>query len=116
MLDVGCGPGTISIDLASRIPQGFVYAFDVSPEAIEQARQNAEEKGIKNVRFEVGSIFEWSKMDGVKEGAFDVVHAHQVLQHLLVSLFLSIMNLQQAKKRSFTWKSLDVYIPIVLTI
>lgn len=33
-------------------------------------------------RFEVGDIFEWNKLEGVEEQGFDVVHAHQVLQHL----------------------------------
>jgi ubiquinone/menaquinone biosynthesis C-methylase UbiE len=82
ILDVGCGPGTISVDLASRIPQGFVYAIDPSADVIAKARQHAEEKGVSNVRFEVGDIFKWADLDGVEEASFDVVHAHQVLQHL----------------------------------
>lgn len=82
ILDVGCGPGTISVDLAARVPQGFVYAIDPSAEVIEKARKHAEEKGITNVRFEVGDIFDWSALNGVEEAAFDIVHAHQVLQHL----------------------------------
>jgi ubiquinone/menaquinone biosynthesis C-methylase UbiE len=82
ILDVGCGPGTISVDLASRVPQGFVYAIDPSAEVIEKARDHAKEKGVSNVRFEVGDIFNWTGLEGVDEGAFDIVHAHQVLQHL----------------------------------
>ncbi|PSN69916.1 S-adenosyl-L-methionine-dependent methyltransferase [Corynespora cassiicola Philippines] len=82
ILDVGCGPGTISVDLASRIPHGFVYAIDPSADVIEKARKHAEEKGVTNVRFEVGDIFKWQELDEVKEGTFDIVHAHQVLQHL----------------------------------
>ena len=82
ILDVGCGPGTITVDLASRVPSGFVYAIDPSPSVIEQARQHAKEKGVTNVRFEVGDIFDWKSLGGVEEDGFDVVHAHQVLQHL----------------------------------
>lgn len=82
ILDVGCGPGTITVDLAARVPEGFVYAIDPSVEVIEKARKHAEEKGVANVRFEVGDIFNWDKLEGVKEGGFDIVHAHQVLQHL----------------------------------
>jgi ubiquinone/menaquinone biosynthesis C-methylase UbiE len=82
ILDVGCGPGTITVDLASRVPQGLVYAIDPSAEVIEKARKHAEEKGVTNVRFEVGDIFDWKSLDGVEEASFDVVHAHQVLQHL----------------------------------
>lgn len=82
ILDVGCGPGTISVDLASRIPQGFVYAIDPSADVIEKARKHAQEKGVTNVRFEVGDIFDWKSIDGVEAAGFDIVHAHQVLQHL----------------------------------
>ncbi|KAF2110032.1 S-adenosyl-L-methionine-dependent methyltransferase [Lophiotrema nucula] len=82
ILDVGCGPGTITVDLASRLPQGFVYAIDPSAEVIEKAKKHAEEKGITNVRFETGDVFHWDKLEGVKAGSFDIVHAHQVLQHL----------------------------------
>lgn len=82
ILDVGCGPGTITVDLASRLPQGFVYAIDPSAEVIKTARQYAKDKGITNVRFEVGNIFNWQSLDGIEEAGFDVVHAHQVLQHL----------------------------------
>jgi ubiquinone/menaquinone biosynthesis C-methylase UbiE len=82
ILDVGCGPGTISIDLASRVPQGFVLAIDPSAEVIKKAQKMAHEKGVTNVRFEVGSIFHWDLIDGIEEESFDIVHAHQVLQHL----------------------------------
>lgn len=82
ILDVGCGPGTISVDLAMRIPQGSVIAIDPSVEVIQKARKHAEEKGVTNVRFEVGDIFNWGAIQGIDEGGFDVVHAHQVLQHL----------------------------------
>ncbi|KAF2270813.1 S-adenosyl-L-methionine-dependent methyltransferase [Lojkania enalia] len=82
ILDVGCGPGTITTDLASRVPEGFVYAIDPSAEVIKKARKHAADKGVTNVRFEVGDIFHWQELEGVEEGEFDVVHAHQVLQHL----------------------------------
>ena len=84
VLDVGCGPGTISIDIATRVSEGFVYAIDPSAEVIDQAEKNAKAQGIKNVRFVVGNIFDWEKLDELKEASFDVVHAHQVLQHLTV--------------------------------
>lgn len=82
ILDVGCGPGTITVDLAARTPQGFVYAIDPSAEVIQKARKHAEEMGITNVRFEIGDIFDYKSLEGVSEASFDIVHAHQVLQHL----------------------------------
>lgn len=86
IFDVGCGPGTISVDLASRVPKGFVYAIDPSADVISKAQQHAEEKGVTNVKFIVGDIFDWEEIlidgIGIAEGTFDIVHAHQVLQHV----------------------------------
>lgn len=84
VLDVGCGPGTISVDIASRIPRGHVVAIDPSSDVVAKARDHAKEKGITNIRFEVGDIFNAEQLEGlgIKQDMFDVVHAHQVLQHL----------------------------------
>ncbi|ORY08693.1 S-adenosyl-L-methionine-dependent methyltransferase [Clohesyomyces aquaticus] len=82
ILDVGCGPGTITVDLASRVPNGSVLAIDPSSAVVEKATKYAEEKGVTNARFQVGDIFDWKEIEGVEEGSFDIVHAHQVFQHL----------------------------------
>ena len=78
MLDVGCGPGTISIGLASRVDPGRVVGIDRNPEVLVEARAEAERHRQGNVRFEVGDVYHIA----FEDGAFDVVHAHQVLQHL----------------------------------
>ncbi len=78
VLDVGCGPGTITVDLAARVPDGEVVAIDAAADAVALARAEAGRGGQANVRFEVGDAYELDFADGT----FDVVHAHQVLQHL----------------------------------
>ena len=78
VLDVGCGPGTITVDLAARVPQGEVVGIDAAAGVLEQARQEADRQDRANVRFETGDVYHLAFDDG----AFDVVHAHQVLQHL----------------------------------
>ena len=79
VLDVGCGPGTITIDLATLVPQGQVIGLDYAQEVVEQARATAAERRIGNVTFQVGDIT--TALD-YPDGTFDVVHAHQVLQHV----------------------------------
>ena len=76
LLDVGCGPGTITADLARRVAPGTVVGIDASSAVIDAAR--AEASGIDNVTFEIGDVYALEQDDG----RFDVVHAHQVLQHL----------------------------------
>jgi ubiquinone/menaquinone biosynthesis C-methylase UbiE len=77
VLDVGCGPGTITVDLAARVAPGRVLGIDVSPDPLDEARAAAERAGVP-VTFEVGDVYALTQDDD----SFDVVHAHQVLQHL----------------------------------
>ena len=78
LLDVGCGPGTITCDLARLVSPGSVTGVDASEEVVGEARSTAADAGVANVTFEVGSVFDLRFGDG----SFDVVHAHQVLQHV----------------------------------
>ena len=71
LLDVGCGPGTITADLARLVAPGRVVGVDVSAAVVEEARAAA-----PGVEFVAGDFRE------LDLGRFDVVHAHQVLQHL----------------------------------
>ena len=76
VLDVGCGPGTITVGLARRA--GRVVGVDMSPEMVEASGDLAAREGVANVSFEVGSAYELP----FDAETFDVVYAHQVLQHL----------------------------------
>jgi SAM-dependent methyltransferase len=78
VLDVGCGPGTITADLAARVTGGQVTGIDTAADVLAIARQEADRRGRANVRFEVGDVYGLAFDDGT----FDLVHAHQVLQHL----------------------------------
>jgi SAM-dependent methyltransferase len=78
VLDFGSGPGTISLDLARRVRPGHVVGVDASPEVVARANGLAASEGVPNVEFRTGDAYRLDFPDGV----FDVVHAHQVLQHL----------------------------------
>ena len=78
VLDVGCGPGSITRGLAERVAPGRVVGIDLSRETLEAARQDAAARGLTNLRYEEGSVYELPFPDA----SFDVAYAHQVLQHL----------------------------------
>ncbi|MDJ1113181.1 methyltransferase domain-containing protein [Microbacterium dauci] len=78
LLDIGCGPGTITVDLARRVAPGRVLGVDASADVIAQATAHAAAEGVTNVEFAVANAY---ALD-VADGAFDVVHTHQLLQHL----------------------------------
>ncbi len=78
LLDVGCGPGTITCDLAGRVAPGEVIGVDAAAGVLDEARTLAGQLGQGNLSFEVGSVFDLRFDDG----SFDVVHAHQMLQHV----------------------------------
>ncbi|MFB7368714.1 methyltransferase domain-containing protein [Streptomyces sp. NPDC056222] len=78
VLDVGCGPGTITADLAALVAPGRVTAVDAAEDVLEKARATAAERGLENVEFTVADVHDLDFPDD----SFDVVHAHQVLQHV----------------------------------
>ncbi|MCW5891193.1 MAG: methyltransferase domain-containing protein [bacterium] len=77
LLDVGCGPGTITVDLARRTAPGRTVGIDRAPAVVAQAREHATSAGV-DVVLRVGDVYALP----FAEASFDVVHAHQVLQHL----------------------------------
>ncbi len=78
LLDVGCGPGTITTGLARAVAPGETIGIEVVPNVLDQARDHAASEGVTNVRFEEASVYALPYADAT----FDVAHAHQVLQHL----------------------------------
>ncbi|MDO5368444.1 methyltransferase domain-containing protein [Kocuria sp.] len=78
LLDIGCGPGSITLDLAETVAPGRVIGMDQSLEAITSAADAARERGLPNVIFRIADVYALP----FEDGSFDIVHAHQVLQHL----------------------------------
>ncbi|MCJ1291169.1 hypothetical protein MMC34_002712 [Xylographa carneopallida] len=78
ILDIGCGPATITCDLATHVPYGHVTGIDTTKDILATARATASSRGIHNATFETGDIMALRYSDAT----FDVVHVHQVLQHV----------------------------------
>ncbi len=77
LLDVGCGPGTLTVDLATRVAPGAVTAVDNAGAVLDIARATVERAGATNVTVQDADVYALPFPDD----RFDVVHAHQVLQH-----------------------------------
>ncbi|HLZ25375.1 MAG TPA: methyltransferase domain-containing protein [Ktedonobacterales bacterium] len=78
LLDVGCGPGAITLGLAAAVAPGETVGIDLQPGQVEQARARAAAAGVATVRFEVGSVYELP----FPAASFDAVYANSVLFHL----------------------------------
>lgn len=81
LLDVGCGPGTITADLAARVAPGQVVAIDAEAAVLKEAEAAVAAHPALSpaaVELRVGDV---SALDDA-DGSFDVVHAHQVLHHV----------------------------------
>ncbi|RHZ62442.1 class I SAM-dependent methyltransferase [Aspergillus thermomutatus] len=78
ILDVGCGPGTITVDLARLVPNGHITGLERAPEVLPQARALAASHSLTNIDFVAGDANALPFADGT----FDLVLCHQVLQHV----------------------------------
>ena len=109
LLDVGCGPGTITADFATRLAPGTVLGIDASAEVIDAARRDH-----PDVTFSVADVYDL----GLEDASWDVVHAHQVLQHLAEPVAAlkemrrvvrpgGIVAARDSDYASFTWHPAD---------
>jgi SAM-dependent methyltransferase len=77
-LDVGCGGGDVTFELARRVgPAGRAVGVDLDDTKLELARREAESLGLSNVAFEARDVAEWEP-----EHPFDVAYARFLLTHL----------------------------------
>lgn len=78
LLDVGCGPGTITLGLARAAAPGHVTGIDHDAKHIEAAKSLAAEEGVANVSFQLGSALSLSFEDRALDAAFE----NDVFTHL----------------------------------
>ena len=77
LLDVGCGPGSLTADLARHVAPGRVIAIDSAVAPLDEARAAAAAAGVEVEVYE-GDAYAIDLPDD----SVDIVHAHQVLQHV----------------------------------
>ena len=80
VLDVGCGPGYASLDLAQLVGRtGRVIGVDLSERFIAEARRRAEDLGVPQAEFRAGDLADLGTVVGDDSGEFDAVYARWVL-------------------------------------
>ena len=57
VLDCGCGPGSITVEIAARVDPGEVVGIDSAPAQIARAKSTAARAAGLNLRFETGSAY-----------------------------------------------------------
>ncbi|KAF2217372.1 glycoside hydrolase family 76 protein [Cercospora zeae-maydis SCOH1-5] len=80
IIDVGCGIGSITLDLARRVPNGHVLGIDYSASSIAAARARAAASGLTNVEFMQADVYSLPSL--IPSNSFDISHCHQLLVHL----------------------------------
>ncbi len=78
LLDLGCGPGSISMGLARAISPGRLTGVDLEESQIGIARQEAAKEGVENADFSIGDATRL----GFPDGSFDAVHCHALVEHV----------------------------------
>jgi ubiquinone/menaquinone biosynthesis C-methylase UbiE len=78
MLDVGCGPGTITQGIAEYVLPGRVTAIDRDPVQVAHASRLAEGREQTNLRFIAGNVYELP----FAAATFDLVFSHALFEHL----------------------------------
>ena len=78
VLDCGCGPGTITLDLAEIVSPGEVIGIDISSRQVEVAESIRVQRKLDNIQFVVGDV---RKLE-FQSGSFDIVFSHGVIEYL----------------------------------
>jgi ubiquinone/menaquinone biosynthesis C-methylase UbiE len=78
VLDCGCGPGSITLDIAPLVAPGTVVGVDFGASQIERAQSSAARAGIANVNFQTADCYALPFPDA----SFERVFSHALMEHL----------------------------------
>ncbi len=89
-IDIGCGVGFAAIPFAKKMPEGKVYACDISEEMLEMLKKEIDKAGVKNVTP--------VKMDEVSVPLPDAIADVVLMQNLHHELDNSVDNLKECRR------------------
>lgn len=78
VIDVGCGAGTFTVEIASRLPEGTIHGIDISSEMVRLAAARGEAHRLNNVTFETADLLEYDVCE-----AFDVVLSNSTMHWIM---------------------------------
>jgi len=78
LLDVGCGPGSITLDLAEIVSPAKVIGIDIDEKHLQLANAYAKRRNVENVQFELGD----ARTLVYADETFDAVFVHGVIEYL----------------------------------
>lgn len=79
ILDVGCGPGSITAGIAALIPNGSIIGIDISDEILAQAREAVSPRAGTNISFQKADLLAGLPFPA---DSFDIVFSSQLFPHL----------------------------------
>ena len=77
ILDCGCGPGSITLDLAEMVEPGKAVGIDIERAQIERAKALRHVRKVTNVEFQIGDLNQLP----FEDRTFDAVFAHGVVEY-----------------------------------
>jgi trans-aconitate 2-methyltransferase len=79
VLDAGCGTGVVTEKLLERLPTGFVYALDASPQMVEHAEERF--ASTDNVEVVLGDLNQLDLEGKLVDAVFSTATLHWILDH-----------------------------------
>lgn len=94
VLDVGCGKARVLLYLAGKYPESQFTGYDLSADALSDARQQAVKLGLKNIQFEARDLTDFEHSAESAEfdlvTAFDAIHDQAAPQSVLNGIYRTL--------------------------
>jgi len=116
ILDVGCGPGTISLDLARRVYPGPVLGIDLADDVVDAARHDCDGAAGAHLEFAVGDVYSLDADDASFDVDLGVLKAmaaihrddHEAARSILRDVVRHLDILSRSSLRTYVIRLLDL--------